>query len=131
MIAVDTSALIAILRHEAEADAFIAVLAAADRCLLSSVNLLEVSIVLAGPAGGAKSWTRLDELVADAGIEIVQHDTALAHVARKAFLAFGKGRHKAALNMCDCASYALAFSYKIPLLFKGNDFAKTDILVAA
>ena len=63
-------------------------------------------------------------------VEVIPHDAELAVIARDAFLRFGKGRHPARLNCGDCASYALAKSLNIPLLFKGTDFAKTDIVPA-
>ena len=131
MIVVDSSALIAILRREPEADAFLEIIAAADRCLLSAVSLLETSMVLAGRWGDARSWTELDALVAQAGIEVVPQDAALTEAARAAFLRYGKGRDGAGLNLGDCAVYALASSRDLPLLFKGTDFAQTDIEVAA
>jgi len=107
VIVIDSSALIAILRREPEADRFLCVIAAADGCLLSSVGLLETSMVLAGRTGEQ------------------------ARLAREAFLRFGKGRHPAALNLGDCAAYALARSRVLPLLFKGEDFVRTDLLPAA
>ena len=77
-----------------------------------------------GVAGTRRTHSAICEL------EIVAHDRELAHIAREAFLRFGKGRHPARLNCGDCASYALAKSLNIPLLFKGGDFAKTDIVPA-
>ena len=108
MIVVDSSALIAILRREPEADDFLRIMANADRCLLSSVTWLETSMVLAGLAGDASSWTEFDALIVRAGIEVVALDAGLAEAARTAFLRYGKCRHPAALNLGDCASYALA-----------------------
>ena len=131
MIVVDSSALVAILRREPEADRFLQVIAAADRCFLSAVSLLETSMVLAGRTGDSTAWTGLDALIARAGIEVVAQDAEQARLARAAFLGFGKGRHPAALNLGDCATYALARSRALPLLFKGNDFTHTDLLPAA
>jgi len=130
VIVVDSSALLAILRREPEADAFLEIIAAADRCLLSAVGLLETSMVLTGRSGDASSWIELDSLVAQADIEVVSQDLALTRAARAAFLRYGKGRDGAGLNLGDCAAYALARSRDVPLLFKGNDFAQTDIEVA-
>lgn len=130
MIVIDSSVLIAILRREPEADAFLARIATADRCLLSAVSLLEISMVLAGRSGDASSWIELDALVARAGLEVVPQDEALTEAARAAFLRYGKGRHGATLNLGDCAVYALASSYNLPLLFKGNHFAQTDLQIA-
>ena len=70
-------------------------------------------------------------MIARAGMEVVAQDRLLAGIARDAFLRFGKGRHPAGLNMGDCAAYALAQSRGLPLLFKGGDFSKTDVVAAA
>lgn len=126
-IIVDSSALIAILRREPEADTFLTTIAAAPAIFLSAVNLLETSMVLATHTGNAASWTDLDALIARAAIQIVPQDAALTDAARHAFLRYGKGRHPAALNLGDCAAYALAKSRALPLLFKGNDFSQTDL----
>jgi ribonuclease VapC len=131
VIVVDSSALIAILRREPEADVFLYIIAVAEGCLLSAVSWLETSMVLAGRSGDAMSWTELDALIARAGIEVVAHDAELAEAARTAFLRYGRGRHPAALNLGDCASYALAKRHDLPLLFKGDDFSRTDLRAAA
>lgn len=130
MIVVDSSALIAILRREPEADGFLRIIAEAEGCLLSSVSLLETSMVLAGRAGDATSWAELDALIARAGIQMVAQDAELTEAARAAFLRYGRGRHPAALNLGDCASYALAKHHELPLLFKGADFPRTDLRAA-
>jgi ribonuclease VapC len=131
VIVIDSSALIAILRREPEADGFLQIVAEAVSCLLSSVSLLETSMVLAGRTGDATSWTELDALIARARIEVVAQDAELTEAARAAFLRYGRGRHPAALNLGDCASYALAKHYDVPLLFKGADFPRTDLQAAA
>jgi ribonuclease VapC len=130
VIVADSSALIAILRREPEADDFLHVIAEAELCLLSAVSLLEISMVLAGRAGNKDCWIELDALIARAGMEVVAQDATLAETARDAFLQYGKGRHPAALNLGDCASYALAKTRGVPLLFKGEDFTKTDLVAA-
>ena len=130
MIVVDSSALIAILRREPEADSFLQAIVAADQCLLSSVSLLESSMVLAGRGGDATSWRELDALILRAGMQVVAQDAGLAEAARGAFLRYGKGRHPAGLNLGDCASYALAKMRDLPLLFKGEDFSRTDLTAA-
>lgn len=129
MIAVDTSALIAILFLEPDAEAFQHRLSLEDVCL-SAVSLQEASMVLAGRLRDETAWEELDDLVRITPIEVVGNDRILAELSRLAFLRFGKGRHPAALNFGDCASYALAKHRDIPLLFKGTDFAKTDIVPA-
>ncbi|MGB8841618.1 MAG: type II toxin-antitoxin system VapC family toxin [Aliidongia sp.] len=131
MIVVDSSALIAILRRKPEADSFLQIIASTEGCLLSSVSLLETSMVLAGRTGNATVWDDLDAMITRAEIQVVAHDAELAKEARGAFLRYGKGRHPAALNLGDCASYALAKRRGLPLLFKGEDFARTDLLPAA
>ena len=130
MIVVDSSALIAILRREPEADSFLQAVVSADQCFLSSVSLLETSMVLAGRSGDATLWRDLDTLIMRAGMQIVAQDAELAKAAREAFLRYGKGRHPAALNLGDCASYALAKMRDLPLLFKGEDFSRTDLTAA-
>ncbi len=131
MIVLDSSALIAVLRREAEAEDFIRIIAEADGCLLSAVSLMETSMVLAGRRGAAALWAELDAFIARAEIEVVAHDGRLPLAAREAFLRYGKGRHPAGLNMGDCATYALAKLRGLPLLFKGNDFPATDLMAAA
>ena len=130
MIAIDSSALIAVLRREPEADDFLRAIANAGVCLLSSVSFLETSMVLAGRSGGGMAWAGLDALITRAGMEVVPQDRQLAASAREAFLRYGKGRHPAALNLGDCASYALAKNQNLPLLFKGEDFTHTDLKAA-
>ncbi|HEY2621148.1 MAG TPA: type II toxin-antitoxin system VapC family toxin [Acetobacteraceae bacterium] len=129
MIAVDTSAIIAVVFGEPDADGFLRRLSIEPACL-SAVSLQEASMVMADRLGDAIAWRPLEELVRDVPLEIVAHDRNLAEIAREAFLRFGKGRHPARLNCGDCASYALAKSLNIPLLFKGADFARTDIVPA-
>ena len=131
MIVVDSSALVAILRGEPEADGLLRALASASGCLVSSVSLLETSMVLAGRAGGEERWLELDELIARARMTIVAQDAELARAARAAFLRFGKGRHKAALNIAECASYAVARVHNLPLLIKGEGFPCADLVSAA
>ena len=130
MIVVDSSALVATLRREPEEASFLGIMANARACLVSSVSYMETSLVLAGRDGGPEAWTELDALLAMPHFRVIPHDADLAIVARDAFLRFGKGRHRAALNICDCAAYALAKSRGVPLLFKGGDFTATDVVPA-
>jgi ribonuclease VapC len=131
MIVIDSSALIAILRREPEADGFLRIISEADGCLISSPSLLETSMVLAGHTGDASSSAELDALISRARVEVTALDAELAGTARTAFLRFGRGRHPAALNLGDCASYALAKQRDLPLLCKGDDFPRTDLRMAA
>jgi ribonuclease VapC len=129
-IVIDTSVIIAILRIEPEKDRFMNVILAAHPRMMSAVSFQEASAVLAGRTGGEAEWKLLDALLADLDIEIMAHTAPLALISRDAFLRFGKGRHPAALNLGDCASYALAKANNLPLLFKGGDFGQTDVLIA-
>jgi ribonuclease VapC len=130
VIVVDSSALVAIMRGEPEAGLFLETIASADALLLSPVNYLETSMVLAGPKGDAAVWHPLEAFLVRANIAVAPFDQEQARAAREAFLRFGKGRHPAALNFGDCAAYALAKARRAPLLFKGEDFSKTDIAPA-
>jgi ribonuclease VapC len=130
VIVADTSALIAILRREPEADDFIRIISVSGQCLVVSVSVMEASMVLAERAGDDISWLGLDQLILRAGIEVVPQDRLLVDIARDAFLRYGKGRHPAGLNMGDCAAYALAKARGLPLLFKGDDFSQTDLIAA-
>ena len=130
MIVVDTSALIAVLRHEPESKDFLRVIDQARACLLSAVSHLEAALALAGRSRDRTAWRGLDALVREAGMQVVLFDAGQAEAAREAFLRFGKGRHPAAPNFGDCAAYALAKTRGAPLLFKGGDFSFTDIASA-
>jgi ribonuclease VapC len=130
LIAIDSSALIAILGLESDAQKFLNALARAGAGVLSAVSFLEASIVLAARKREAGIWQPFDEFLSQARIEVVAFDEDQALLARAAFLNYGKGRHPAALNFGDCAAYALAKSRNVPLLFKGDDFRKTDIVSA-
>ena len=130
MIAIDTSALIAIFRLEPEADSFLKAIVQAKGRIMSALSHLEASMVMSGGASGTGMFEPLDDFFAEADIEIVPFDAGQALLARAAFLRFGKGRHKAALNLGDCASYALAMSRSVPLLYKGEDFCHTNIMAA-
>jgi ribonuclease VapC len=127
-IAVDTSAIIAILRNEPEKDRFVDAILAATSRYISAVSLQELGMVVAGRFGDAGMWEPLDALLEQLDLQVVAHDASLARIARQAFLRFGKGRHPARLTLGDCASYALAKANNLPLLFKGDDFPRTDIL---
>jgi ribonuclease VapC len=124
----DTSAMLAVLLNEPDADAFRRAIEADSVRLLSAANLVETAIVIearVGEAGGRE----LDLLVNKAAIEVVAVDAGQADLARHAYRQFGKGRHAAGLNYGDCFAYALSLSAGEPLLFKGDDFSKTDVIV--
>lgn len=124
MIVADTSALIAVVTFEAEAEAIIA--AMAQGVAVSAATLVEGMIVMHGRAG-EQGVRDLVQLLDDVGAEIAPFTEAQARLAGLAHQRFGKGRHPAGLNFGDCFSYALAVSRGAPLLFKGEDFAKTDV----
>ena len=126
---IDTSAIVAIAMNESEAEAFERRIADAAVRLISAATVLEAAMVLEtrlGEPGGGE----LDLGLLRAGVEIVAVDAIHADQARRAWRRFGKGRHPAGLNFGDCFSYALAALTQEPLLFKGNDFSKTDIEAA-
>lgn len=127
---IDTSALMAILLGESEAESFSQSIAGDSKRLISALSLLEAAIVIharKGPAGTRE----LDLLLHAAGVTVVSLDEDQALLARAAYEKYGKGHHPAALNLGDCCSYALSRSSGEPLLFKGNDFSQTDVAVAA
>lgn len=126
---IDSSAILALLMIEPEAEQFATAIDEASIKVMSAANFLEASIVIEarhGLAGGSK----LDELIEKAQITVESVTFEQAKVARTAYRAFGKGRHPAGLNFGDCFAYALAKIYDQPLLFKGEDFTKTDLRIA-
>lgn len=129
MIVVDTSAIVAIVRHEDEEAIFTDILDGSPANIMSAVSYVEAFMVLAGRRSRADAKA-VDQTVAALGIAIseVTHDQAALAIG--GFLAYGKGRHPAHLNITDCFTYALAKSRGAPLLFKGTDFSRTDILPA-
>jgi ribonuclease VapC len=130
MIAVDTSAILAIIQGEPEADTFIEIIKTAERVVILAVSVLEAGMVLRGRRG-LSGLSDLTNILDGMAIEIVAFDADLANIALDAFNRYGKGLNAAAkLNLGDCAAYALAKSLSVPLLFKGNDFSATDITAA-
>lgn len=123
---IDSSALLAILLNEPERRTFNEAIEAAETRVMSAATFVEVSIVVESRFG-AEGIRDLDLFIERAGIEILAVDAEQAHVARRAFSRFGKGRHQAGLNYGDCFSYALAAVLGEPLLYKGEDFRHTDI----
>jgi ribonuclease VapC len=127
---IDSSALIAILGYEPEAEALAAAIQDDPVRLMSAASWLESAIVIEarhGSPGGQK----FDELVDVAQIKIEPVTVEQATTARLAFRTYGKGRHAASLNFGDCFAYALAKVSGEPLLCKGNDFSQTDIPLTA
>ncbi|MGI9450273.1 MAG: type II toxin-antitoxin system VapC family toxin [Geminicoccaceae bacterium] len=127
---VDTSAVLAILQCEPESELFAELIEADPVRLISAVTVLEAGM-LAEARKGEPGALELDNFMMRGQFQTVPFDAEQTQVARLAFRRFGKGRHPAGLNFGDCASYALASTQGEPLLFKGQDFAKTDIAQAA
>ena len=127
---IDTSALLAIPQDEPERRTFNEAIEAAETRSISAATFVETSIVIESRYG-AEGLRDLDALIAKAAIELVPLDADQAQIARTAFSQFGKGRHPAGLNYGDCFSYALAKALGEPLLYKGSDFAQTDVTAFA
>jgi ribonuclease VapC len=123
---VDSSAIVAILRREPEASAFLKSIESAGRRYVSAVSYVEAAIVI-DRGGDAIARGRFDDFFRTAQILIESVTPEQARIARQAYRDFGKGRHKAGLNFGDCFAYALAKDMNEPLLFKGKDFRRTDI----
>lgn len=126
MIAVDTSVLIAIMLDEPEAETFKTVLRQESVIIIGWPTLFEILTVLA-----AKRFSNPGDIVTRfseaPNVTAVAFDGKHYHAAEQALERYGKGRHAASLNMGDCFSYAVAAVAKAPLLFKGNDFGRTDV----
>ena len=126
---VDTSAIIAILFGENDWARYHRAMAAASSCRMSVVSFIEATIVLESRSG-VSAGQELDAYLEEAAVELVPVTAEQAQVARRAWRRFGRGNHPAALNFGDCFAYALADMTGEPLLFKGEDFARTDIAAA-
>jgi ribonuclease VapC len=127
---IDSSAIVAILRSEADAQRFSDAIAAAEIRRISAANYLETAIAIDASHDPIASH-RVDEIIVEADIVIEPVTEAQARLARAAYRDFGRtSGHKARLNFGDCFAYALAKAMAEPLLFKGDDFAATDVKVA-
>ncbi|MCK5784019.1 MAG: type II toxin-antitoxin system VapC family toxin [Desulfobacterales bacterium] len=123
---IDTSALIAILIGETDSELIATAIANDSKRIISAISALETGIVIESKKG-EPGGRELDLILHRSHIEIVAFDPEQFELARSAWRIYGKGRHPAGLNFGDCCSYALAKYSGEPLLFKGNDFSKTDI----
>ena len=126
---IDTSAVLAVLLAEKDAKRYALAIAEADVRLMSAANYLEAGIVIdnqMGPSAGRQ----FDALISRADIRIEAVTREHADLARQAYLDYGKGNHPARLNFGDCFAYALSKHTHHPLLFKGDDFSKTDVAPA-
>lgn len=126
---VDTSVIVAILNKEPEVQEFAEALEEASTRRLSVANYFEAAIVLDSRRLPALS-RRLDDIIRESSIILETVTVEQARLARDAYRDYGKGRHRAGLNFGDCFAYALAKDKGEPLLFKGDDFRKTDVEVA-
>lgn len=126
---VDSSIIVAILRRESDAKIWTDILNQTSRSFMSVVSFVETSMVMAGRRLDI-DIVRIDETLNSLHIRVVPVTLKQGHLALTAFLRFGKGRHPTALNFGDCFTYALAKSRDLPLLFKGEDFSRTDIVPA-
>ena len=121
----DSSAIVAVLRSEPDAPLFAKAITSAE-CCTSAVSYVESAIVIES-GGDAIASRRFDDFFRAARITVEAVTPRQAEIARQAYRDFGKGRHKAGLNFGDCFAYALAKELDEPLLFKGDDFRRTDI----
>ncbi len=125
---VDRSGVLAILFREPGYEEFESAIADAPSCSISAAGFVEVSMVVQS-RGGDVGVHHCDALFRRAGIAIEPVTEEQAFLARQGFSDYGKGRHPAGLNFGDCFSYALAKTRAEPLLFKGDDFRKTDAAI--
>jgi len=124
VIVVDASALVAIFEQEPEGAVLLERLSRAGSATISPVNFVEAGLILVGRGRFEHQSEYADHLVQ---LEIVITDLPLGPDALAGYLAYGKGWHPARLNLADCFAYALAKALDAPLLYKGDDFAKTDV----
>ena len=130
-MSVDSSALIAVITGEADAPEIAARLLSGRRCIISAVNYAETAVVADARQRRASRAAAFGEMMQMFRLEIAEVNFERAEAARQAYRQFGKGYHPARLNFGDCFAYALAKELAEPLLFKGNDFACTDVERAA
>ena len=130
MIVADSSVIVAIMRREENADVWIEALDRTSRAFMSIVSYVETSMVMAAGRRSRADPHQVDVTLQALHISVVPVTVDQGNVAVTAFMRFGKSRHPAALNLGDCFSYALAKTRDLPLLFKGDDFSRTDIVPA-
>ncbi len=126
---IDTSALIAILFNETDAPIYAQAIAQAESRRISAATFVEAAMVAERFTSG-RGGPKFDALLRSSKIIIEPFTVEQAHLARQAFRDYGKGRHAAGLNFGDCFAYALSKATREPLLFKGVDFAQTDVTAA-
>jgi ribonuclease VapC len=128
-VIVDSSALVAIVLREPGWERLVAKLAAEETCAVGAATLAETGLVLTAKVG-KKAQMVLSRLLQETGLVIIPFAEEHWRLAVEAYVRFGKGRHAAALNYADCLTYAVARLAEQPLLFVGDDFAKTDLPAA-
>ena len=125
---IDTSAIIAFLLNEPDAQRVHSVLSEQKRRVMSAVNFLETQLVCTGGRFGPDTAIGFERFIGVVQLVVLPFDEIQARIAAQAFRRYGKGQgHPAQLNMGDCAAYALAKTLNEPLLFVGNDFTQTDV----
>lgn len=123
---IDTSAIVAILFDEPDRDCLIGAVDAAAVRLVSTASLVEATLVVEGRKG-PRAEGMVERFVDDGEVEFVPVTPEQSRLACRAFRSYGRGRHPAGLNLGDCFAYALAKATGEPLLYKGDDFARTDL----
>src|SRR5579864_9160613 len=127
---IDTSAVVAILMDEPEQNVFKQILASDTIAVISAMTFYETSVVMAAKKRTQAAARLVDDFVRDLAIDVVAITIDDVVAAREAYFRYGRGYHPARLNLADCFAYALAKMRNEPLLFKGGDFSKTDIVPA-
>jgi ribonuclease VapC len=126
---VDTSAVLAIFMHEPEREIFTRRIWSSSHPVISAINYVESATVIASRKGAnGEKW--FDEFMLEQRIDVASVTAEIAMRARRAYALYGKGYHPARLNLGDTFAYALAKCLNYPLLFKGDDFRKTDVIAA-
>lgn len=128
MIAIDTSAIVAIALAEPEEEAFNRIVATQDT-LVGTPTLFETHLVLTKKVGN-RAEGFMERFLRSPSVRPVEFSLPMYHAAVAAFDRYGRGRHRAKLNFGDCMAYAIARAHDVPLLYKGADFAHTDIAAA-
>jgi len=128
-VIVDSSAVVAVLKEEPGHEELERSMLAADALAIGAPTLVECAIVM-GRVEGDDGIAAVSNFIIDLGVVIVPFDEPQVQIATEAFVGYGKGRHAAALNYGDCMTYATARQADLPLLYVGEDFARTDIQAA-
>jgi ribonuclease VapC len=125
-VIVDSSAVLAIVLREDDRERYVDAILTATPVRMSVANWLEATMVV-DSRGSPVAVSRFEDFFRDARIELMPVSLSQAGIARRAWRIYGRGTHPAKLNFGDCFAYALAKETNEPLLFKGNDFAQTDV----